>query len=64
MTMHIPATMALVKGDITGAVDEKFTAGDMGEYTITKADDDGTEIVLGEPLQFTPDNVAEYAKLY
>ena len=32
--------------------------------TITKADDDGTEIVLGEPLQFTPENVADYAKLY
>ena len=58
------ATMALVKGDITGAVDETFTAGDMGEYTITTADDEGTEIVLGEPLQFTPDNVAEYAKVY
>ena len=28
------------------------------------ADDEGTEIVLGEPLQFTPDNVADYAKLY
>mgnify|MGYP003003927468 FL=1 len=58
------ATMALVKGDITGAEDETFTAGDMGEFTITKADDEGTEIVLGEPLQFTPDNVADYAKLY
>ena len=58
------ATMALVKGDITGAVDETFTAGDMGEFTITTADDEGTEIVLGEPLQFTPDNVADYAKLY
>ena len=58
------ATMALVKGDITGVVGETFTAGDMGEYTITTADDGGTEIVLGEPLKFTPDNVAEYAKLY
>ena len=56
--------MALVKGDITGALDETFTAGDMGEFTITEADDEGTEIVLGEPLQFTPDNVADYAKLY
>ena len=46
------ATMALVKGDITGAEDETFTAGDMGEFTITKADDDGTEIVLGEPKGF------------
>ena len=58
------ATMELVKGAITGAVDETFTAGDMGEFTITTADDEGTEIVLGAPLQFTPANVAAYAKLY
>ena len=58
------ATAALINGDITGALDETFTAGDLGDYTITEADDGGTEIVLGEPLQFTPDNVADYAKLY
>ena len=58
------ATMALVSGDITGALDETFTAGDLGEYTITEADDGGTEIVLGEPLQFTPENIEEYAELY
>ena len=58
------ATAALINGDITGALDETFTAGDMGEFTITTADDEGTEIVLGEPLQFTPENVADYAKLY
>ena len=57
-------TMALVKGDITGALDETFTAGDLGDYTITEADDKGTEIVLGEPLQFTPENIEEYAELY
>ena len=57
-------TMALVKGDITGAQDETFTAGDMGEFTITQADDEGTEVVLGLPLQFTPENVEEYAALY
>lgn len=57
-------TMALVKGDITGALDETFTAGDLGEYTITEADDGGTEAVLGEPLQFTPENIEEYAELY
>lgn len=57
-------TMALVKGDITGALDETFTAGDLGDYTITEADDKGTEIILGEPLQFTPENIEEYAELY
>lgn len=58
------ATMALVAGEITGALDETFTAGSLGEYTITTADDGGTEIVLGLPLQFTPENVSEYAQLY
>ena len=57
-------TMSLVAGDITGAVDEAFTAGELGDYTITTADDEGTEVVLGLPLQFNPENVAEYAKLY
>ena len=58
------ATIALVNGDITGAVDETFTAGDLGDYTITTADDEGTEIVLGLPLQFNPENIEEMAKLY
>ena len=63
-TLSAYATMALVSGDITGAVDETFTAGDLGEFTITEAEDGGTEIVLGEPLQFTPENIEEYAELY
>ena len=56
-------TVARVQRNPT-AVSYTHLAGDMGEFTITKADDDGTEIVLGEPLQFTPENVADYAKLY
>ncbi len=58
------STLALINGDITGAEGETFTAGDMGEYTITAADDGGTEIVLGQPLEFNTDNVAEMAELY
>lgn len=58
------ATMALVNEDITGALDETFTAGELGDYTITAADDEGTEIVLGLPLQFNEENIEEMAKLY
>ena len=58
------ATISLVNDEITGALDETFTAGDLGEYTITEADDSGTEIVLGLPLQFNSDNIEEMAKLY
>ena len=57
-------TIALVNGDITGALDETYTAGDLGEYTITEADDGGTEVVLGLPFEFNGDNVEEMAKLY
>ncbi len=58
------ATIALIKGDITGAKDDKFTAGDLGDYTITEADDGGTEVVLGAPLKFDTSNIEEMAKLY
>ncbi len=58
------ATSALISEDITGAVDETFTAGDLGDYTITEADDGGTEIVLGEPIEFNSDNIEEMAQLY
>ena len=56
-------TIALINGDITGAKDDKFTAGDLGDYTITDADDGGTEVVLGAPLKFDTSNIEEMAKL-
>ena len=58
------ATAALINGDITGALDETFTAGDLGDYTVTEADDGGTEVVLGAPLKFDTSNIEEMAKLY
>ena len=57
-------TIALVNEDITGALDETFTAGDLGDYTVTDADDGGTEVVLGAPLKFDTSNIEEMAKLY
>ena len=57
-------TIALINGDITGAKDDKFTAGDLGDYTITDADDGGSEVVLGAPLKFDTSNIEEMAKLY
>ena len=57
-------TIALINGDITGAKDDKFTAGDLGDYTVTDADDGGTEVVLGVPLKFDTSNIEEMAKLY
>lgn len=58
------ATIALINGDITGAEGESFSVEGLGEFSITAADDGGTEIVQGLPLQFNADNIEEMAKLY
>jgi len=55
---------ALVKGTITGAVGDKFHAGRLGEYTITKAADGGTEILLGPPFKFDKTNIADWKTVY
>lgn len=55
---------ALVTGEITGAAGDKYTAGDLGEYTIVTAKDGGTEVILGPPFQFNPENIEEWAEVY
>ncbi|MBO5551291.1 MAG: rhamnose ABC transporter substrate-binding protein [Lachnospiraceae bacterium] len=57
-------SIALANGDITGAAGEKFTAGDMGEYTVVDAADGGTEIILGPPFKFDPSNIGEWKDVY
>lgn len=58
------ATIALINGEITGAEGETFSVEGLGDFSITAADDGGTEIVQGLPLQFNADNIEEMAKLY
>ena len=58
------ATIALINGTITGAEGETFTVEGLGDFAVTAADDGGTEIVQGLPLQFNSDNIEEMAKLY
>ena len=55
---------ALVKGTITGAVGDKFSAGRLGNYTITKAPDGGTEVLLGPPFKFDAKNIADWKTVY
>ena len=62
-------SIGLVNGAITGAEGETFTVpdttlGDNGAYTITSAADGGTEIILGAPFAFTPNNISEWASVY
>jgi len=55
---------ALVKGTIKGAVGNKFKAGRLGDYTIVKAADGGTEILLGPPFKFDKANIGERKTVY
>lgn len=57
-------SIALAKGEITGAAGEKYTAGDMGEYEIVVAADGGTEVILGPPFKFDPSNIGEWKTVY
>ena len=57
-------SMALVDGTITGAEGDKFTAGDLGDYTVVAAADGGTEIILGPPFKFDPSNIEEWKSVY
>lgn len=58
------AADALVKGDITGAVGETFKAGRLGEKSIVRDGEDGTQIMLGDPFRFDQSNIAEWKNVY
>ncbi len=55
---------ALVKGTIDGAEGGTFTAGTMGERTVTNAADGGTEVLLGDPFKFDSENIAQWKVIY
>lgn len=55
---------ALANKKITGAVNDKITAGKMGDKVITSAADAGTEVMLGDPFKFDSANIAEWKKVY
>lgn len=57
------AADALVKGTITGAEGDKFTAGTLGEKSVITVGD-GTEIMLGDPYKFDSSNIAEWKTVY
>lgn len=63
-TLGAYTAVALVEGSITGAADDSFTAGDLGDYTIVAAADGGTEVILGAPFKFDLSNIDEWAGIY
>ena len=61
-------SIALVNGNITGAVGETFEAGEMegSPYTLTalESDENASEIIMSEPFKFTPENIEEWKDAY
>lgn len=57
------AAVALVNGDLTGAVGESFSAGRLGDMEIIQ-DDGGTQIMLGNPFRFDAENIADWKEVY
>lgn len=56
--------VALEEGKISGAIGDTFEAGRLGSYEITDAGDGGTEVLLGAPFKFDPDNIADWKTVY
>ena len=50
------AAKALVDGDITGKAGDKFTAGDLGDYTVGA----NSEVLLGDPFVFDKSNIDDF----
>lgn len=55
-TVATYAAAALIQGTITGAEGDKFTAGELGEFTVGA---DKT-VLLGEPYKFNADNIDNF----
>ncbi|WP_419872804.1 rhamnose ABC transporter substrate-binding protein [Candidatus Pristimantibacillus sp. PTI5] len=55
---------ALVKGTITGALGDKFNAGELGSDFEIIADGEGTQIMLGAPFRFDSGNIADWKDVY
>lgn len=51
---------ALADGSVTGTVGDTFTAGELGEKTVTADKEGGTEVILGAPITFDLSNIDEW----
>ena len=51
-------------GESTGAVGDTITAGRLGTFTVEEYYDGGTQVLLGDPIRFTKDNINEYKDLF
>ncbi|MDT8296828.1 MAG: substrate-binding domain-containing protein, partial [Spirochaetaceae bacterium] len=58
------AAVAAAHGELKGTVGETFSASRLGEFTVVKASDGGTEVLLGAPFKFDPSNIGEWKTVY
>ena len=58
------AAVAASAGDLNGSAGENFSAGRLGRFELVGAGDGGTEVLLGAPFKFDPDNIAEWKTVY
>ena len=58
------AAAALAGNAITGKEGDQFNGGKLGGYTVVKAADGGTEVILGPPYKFEPSNINEWKSVY
>ena len=55
---------ALDENEITGSIGKTFTAGSLGEKTITADKDNASEIILGDPIMFDRTNIDSLSDIY
>jgi rhamnose transport system substrate-binding protein len=58
------AAVALSDGKITGREGDQFGGGKLGNYTVVKSSDGGTEVILGPPFKFDKANINEWKSVY
>jgi rhamnose transport system substrate-binding protein len=58
------AAVAAADGELTGSVGETFSASRLGDFEVVSASDGGTEVLLGAPFKFDPDNIDEWKTVY
>lgn len=57
-------SMALTDGTITGAPGEILRLPDGSEYTITESPLGGSEVIVGQPQKFTPENIDQWKDVF
>ncbi|MDR0361236.1 MAG: rhamnose ABC transporter substrate-binding protein [Planctomycetota bacterium] len=58
------ALLGADEGVMTGTLGEYINAGKLGPKTVVSAGDGGTEIMLGAPFKFDPENIDDWKDVY